>query len=112
MQVAVLDRAGDEPARAADDVPGEGAAEPGQGDRAVRVGWDLLSVEVVAAGVVVDPAGQGGEVVGELLSGAAFSEAGDPALAGQNRGQGRGPTAFTAGEVCRPSGSRTLSRSP
>ncbi|MGI5519886.1 hypothetical protein ACQEUX_02885 [Micromonospora sp. CA-259024] len=75
LQVAVLDRAGDEPARAADDVPGEGAPAPGQRDRAVRVRWNLFGVEVLVAGVVVDPVGQGGEVVGEFLSGAAFSEA-------------------------------------
>jgi len=86
VQVAILDRAGDEPARAADDVPGEGSSEPGQGDRAVRVGWDLIGVQVLVAGVVVDPAGQGAEVVGEFLGCAAFSEAGYPALAGQSRG--------------------------
>src|SRR6266511_1869705 len=50
VQVAVLDRAGDEPTGAAHDVPGQRAPEPGPGDRAVWIGGDLLGRQALACG--------------------------------------------------------------
>ncbi|MFF5650830.1 hypothetical protein ACFY8N_20725 [Streptomyces collinus] len=54
-QMAVLDGQGDEPARAAGDVPGQSAAEAPCADRSVRVGRDDLAGQVVAGGFGVGP---------------------------------------------------------
>ncbi|MFF7601490.1 hypothetical protein [Streptomyces mirabilis] len=65
--MAVRDGQGDEPARAAGDVPGQGSAEASGADRSVRVGRDHLAGQAVAGsfGVgpgdeVLDPGPQGG----------------------------------------------------
>jgi hypothetical protein len=53
--MAVLDGQGDEPTRAAGDVPGQGAAEAPRADRSVLVGRDHLAGQAVAGGFGVGP---------------------------------------------------------
>jgi hypothetical protein len=74
LHVPILDCAGDQPAGAAHDVPGERAAEPGGCEvPARRVGGDLLGGPPAGGAVAVDPDDQLGDVVGDELGGAGLA---------------------------------------
>jgi hypothetical protein len=63
VQVAVLDRASDKATGLADDVPGQGAAEAGRSDPAVRVGRDGLAVAAGGLAIGADPSDEGSNVI-------------------------------------------------